>query len=130
MSSIGNLLELISDISELFDEQSGVPSSKYTTASKKRNSVVNSKKENPKNKSSNDNIISAETLKNEESVLGNPPDRSSHVRESSVKDNSHYSLQKSQNTSIPNLNYKNLKNAIILSEILAPPLALRKRRYR
>ena len=35
MSSIGNLLELISDISELFDEQSGVPSSKYTTASKK-----------------------------------------------------------------------------------------------
>ncbi len=131
MSGIGNLMELISDISELFDEQSSIPMQRHTAASRKKSSVIGSKKENQKNNPSNDKIKSAEILRDGESILGNPPDHSSHIREKAEDDNIRLSAKKTQSVSIPyNLNYKNLKNAIVLSEILSPPLALRNRRFR
>ena len=131
MSGIGNLLDLISDISELFDEHSNFPTQRHTTVSHKKSSVIDSKKEKQKNKYSDDSAMTSEKLKNEESVLGNPPDHSSHIQEKTKDKITRPDMNKSRNLSGSyNLNYKNLKNAIVLSEILSPPLALRSRRFR
>lgn len=131
MSGIGNLIDLISDISELFDEQSNFPIQRHTTVSNKKSSVIDSEKEKQKNKYSDDSAMTSEKLKNEKSVLGNPSDHLSHIREKPKDKIIRTDMNKSRTPSSSyNLNYKNLKNAIVLSEILSPPLALRSRRFR
>lgn len=139
MSGLGDLIEIISDISELFMDQSKMTARKKTVSTEPQHHRVPAHSSNYR--------IQTDHLQKEEGLPQEGDCDVTHLHINESEKDSKIEVSKSlqaegaslasdsknghqRPVNMLSLDNANIRNAVILSEILSPPLALRRRRYR